>query len=507
MARSEGGTWVKQRRLRRDRVPLALPRGVPWLVVLLACFSLGWPDDAAAQTAATVTVCQTGATYTTIQSAVTAAAAGDGIEVCAGEFTEQVKVTKKMTMRSARAREQDEDRPCQRSPTGDQDGVTIKGGVDVIVDLSRLHDHRTWVSPAVCFSGVFVPQPGRRRRYTATSITAQPDRPARRLPDGDRRARRPGGASLKTSQEQRRSPMTRSATTRRAGSWSTALVRLRRSPTTTSSRESTRPMLVAEENSVPVDQPKRPRRSTLTRSLRTRARREHSSREQNAAGILLFGAFCRHVTVWTTRSPPSFSRVEMSSVEPLPARRITVRAERDHEAAGQTGSSSGGDGQHARRFGPDKRRSLVRDRRPWNRERRHLRGQRGQRRQRRRHFDCNDASPGNRSNGTRTYGRSNLGATAEPDGIALPKQSRRPAGRGRPAVSCCRRDPEQPTQPAGRSSRPSLPARWRRLPRTRSSPRCRTIRSVVPVELRSRGDEVVVAAASHVPLPATEGRW
>ena len=71
---------------------------LPWLVVLLACFSLGWPDAAAARTAATLTVCQTGAIYKTIQSAVTAAVAGDRIEVCAGDFTEQVEVTKSLTI-------------------------------------------------------------------------------------------------------------------------------------------------------------------------------------------------------------------------------------------------------------------------------------------------------------------------------------------------------------------------------------------------------------------------
>ena len=102
-------------RLRRDRV-LALPKGVPWLVVLLACFSLGRPEDGAAQTAATVTVCETGAPYTTIQSAVTAAAAGGRIEVCAGDFTEQVEVTKSLTIVGAGPRRRRSS--CPRWPPG-----------------------------------------------------------------------------------------------------------------------------------------------------------------------------------------------------------------------------------------------------------------------------------------------------------------------------------------------------------------------------------------------------
>ena len=41
-----------------------------------------------------MTVCPTGGDQPTIQLGVNAAAAGDRIEVCAGNFTEQVVITK-----------------------------------------------------------------------------------------------------------------------------------------------------------------------------------------------------------------------------------------------------------------------------------------------------------------------------------------------------------------------------------------------------------------------------
>ena len=207
--------------LRRDRVPLALPKGVPWLVVLLACFSLGWPDDAAAQTAATVTVCQTGATHTTIQSAVTAAAAGDRIEVCAGDFTEQVEVTKSLTIVGAGPRRRRSF--SRRRRPADQDVITVDGaGVDVEISGFTIKGRAlTGMRPA-----------GRRTCSQASSFAAartpistttwSPASAATRSTAARKASASALAGKPRGRRERRRSRTTRSRTIRRVASSSTA---------------------------------------------------------------------------------------------------------------------------------------------------------------------------------------------------------------------------------------------------------------------------------------------
>ena len=71
-----------------------------WFVAFFGMFILSWPASGLAR-AATLTVGQNpavcpGALYTTIQSAVDAAASGDTIHICAGTYPEQVSITKSL---------------------------------------------------------------------------------------------------------------------------------------------------------------------------------------------------------------------------------------------------------------------------------------------------------------------------------------------------------------------------------------------------------------------------
>jgi nitrous oxidase accessory protein NosD len=123
VACSDDVRWAS---VRRPRVAVAC-----LLVVLL----IGLVDAGRAQaraTAAVLQVCPTGATYTTIQAAITAATAGDRIEVCAGTFTEQLTVTKSVTIAGAGSGQTTIQAP---SPlVASQDIVTVSGA-GVVVDL------------------------------------------------------------------------------------------------------------------------------------------------------------------------------------------------------------------------------------------------------------------------------------------------------------------------------------------------------------------------------------
>ena len=121
------------RHLRRNRCFSRSPRGTRWLLAaLVSLVSLGLPDVASARTAATLTVCPTvtGA-YSTIQSAVNVAAqTGDTIQVCAGNFPEQVVITKSVTLVGAGSAQTTIQLPA--APAGLQDVITVDGaGVDV----------------------------------------------------------------------------------------------------------------------------------------------------------------------------------------------------------------------------------------------------------------------------------------------------------------------------------------------------------------------------------------
>ena len=112
--------------LRRNRVLAVLAVVPAALVVVAGAHAVG------GRAAATLSVCPTNATYTSIQAAVNDAAKGDRIEVCAASFSEQVVIDKSLTLAGAG---QGQTRIVAPSPlTGSQDIVTITGG-GVSVDL------------------------------------------------------------------------------------------------------------------------------------------------------------------------------------------------------------------------------------------------------------------------------------------------------------------------------------------------------------------------------------
>src|SRR5690242_11928569 len=121
-------------RLRRMRL-ISVLGGTALVVALLG---LGRTDVAAGRAAATITVCanpnQPAADFTTIQDAITAAADGDTINICAGTFSEQLLVSKTVTLVGAGPGQTEVTAPSQL--TGTQDIVTIGGGATV--DISRL---------------------------------------------------------------------------------------------------------------------------------------------------------------------------------------------------------------------------------------------------------------------------------------------------------------------------------------------------------------------------------
>ena len=103
-------------------------------VVLVALFVFVRADDASGRAAATLTVCKTGgATYKTINEAVTAAAkSGDRIEVCADTFTEQVVIKDKSVTLVGKGPSQTTIKaPAAFGPYGNIVEITGSGAVDL----------------------------------------------------------------------------------------------------------------------------------------------------------------------------------------------------------------------------------------------------------------------------------------------------------------------------------------------------------------------------------------
>jgi nitrous oxidase accessory protein NosD len=145
--------------------------------------------------AATLTVCPTGATYTSIQAAVGAAVSGDRIEVCSASFSGQVVIDKSLTLLGAG---QGQARIVLPSPpTGTQDIVTITGsGVEVDLGGFTISGPGPTGDCTGLLSGVFV-RGGARAAIHDDTFTAIRDNPIDSCQKGS--AIRVGRASLSTS--------------------------------------------------------------------------------------------------------------------------------------------------------------------------------------------------------------------------------------------------------------------------------------------------------------------
>ena len=121
------------------------------------------------------------------------------------------------------------------------------------------------------------------------------------------------------------------------------------------------------------------------------------------------------------------------------------------------------------------------------------------------HFDCRDASDGNRSNGTANTWTDNIGATAEPDGICSPRAEPPPppVEIDTPVVIVLPpKNPEQPAQPAGQQpAQPAGPVAEAAADEIITKMQDDQIKSCL-IELRSRGSKKVVVARGVARAPA-----
>ncbi len=102
-------------------------------LVAFALLAFGAVDDASGRSTATLTVCQNGASYSTIQDAVTAAANGDTIQVCAGIFTEQVVIPSTLSNVTLQGAAKQSVISAPASMTGEKAIVEVAGAHGVTV--------------------------------------------------------------------------------------------------------------------------------------------------------------------------------------------------------------------------------------------------------------------------------------------------------------------------------------------------------------------------------------
>lgn len=385
-------------------------RNQVWIVAFLVCVRLAAPGSAGARTAATLEVCDKGAAFTTIQSAVDAAAPGDRIAVCAGRFPEQLVVRKSVTLTGAGT---DKTTIAAPSPlTGDQDIVTI-GGSGVDVDLSGL----TVKGPGPTgdctglLSGIFV-RDGAHATIHGTVIASVRDDPL----DGCQKGAgiRVGRAALSTSGT---ASIADNAITDYqktgivvdgAGSAAT-IVR----NTIVGAGETG----VLAQNGIQVS-----RNATATVSDNAVSRNSYSG--GGATGILLFGQL-GDVTVANNRLDGNDVGISAASVVPTGGK-VIVRG--NTITGGDRGISLTGtvetlvennETRGAATFGIHAGQAAERNTFSDN----EATGVTGDA-----HFDCRDESQGNRSDGTANVWETNTGATASPDGICSPKAAPPPHG-------------------------------------------------------------------------------
>ena len=77
---------------------MRIVRSLLTLSLIASTLTIGSVVTATFASAATLNVCATGGTHTTIQAAVDAATSGDTINVCAGTYTENVSIDKALTI-------------------------------------------------------------------------------------------------------------------------------------------------------------------------------------------------------------------------------------------------------------------------------------------------------------------------------------------------------------------------------------------------------------------------
>jgi hypothetical protein len=195
--------WGRLRQVRAVATPAVA-------LALAVALTLARSDVASGRSAATLQMCANPpATFTTIQAAVDTAVAGDQIQVCAGTFTEQVLIDKSVTLVGAGAAQTKILAPTPL--TGTQDIVTITnpvGGSAVAVDLSGFTASGPGGPENDCpglLSGVCV-RGGAQARIHGNVFTAIRTEPL----GGCQKGIGVRAAGLRPDDRQRRSPVTRS---------------------------------------------------------------------------------------------------------------------------------------------------------------------------------------------------------------------------------------------------------------------------------------------------------